>query len=358
MNRDEITAAVAARLVAGQFPQWAGLPVTPVALNGWDNTTFRLGDELSIRLPSADWYAAQVAKEHHWLPVLAPRLPVPIPRPVAMGRPSDDFPRPWSVYRWIAGEPASVGKIADLARFASSVAEFVAALHAIDGGDGPPAGAHSFNRGGPLSLWDEETRQLIGRTADDIDVGAVSEVWDAALASTWERAPVWVHGDVTASNLLVADGKLHAVIDFGCSAVGDPACDLVMAWTFFTGASAAAFRRGLELDEATWARGRGWALWKALLILAEEKDGRGDALDAARRFGWRYGPRQIVDLVIADHARSGASDASLAVAADKKRAARGAAYRHRGKQRGPFLDRLPFRRMTCRVRRVSPACRK
>ena len=304
MNKDEITADVAARLVAAQFPQWAGLPVVPIELNGWDNATFRLGDELSIRLPSADSYVAQVGKERRWLPVLARQLPWPIPEPVAMGRPGDGFPRPWSVYRWIAGEPASVGQVADPAGFASDLAGFLAALHAIDASDGPPAGAHSFFRGGPLATWDEQTRQLIRLTADDIDARAATRVWDTALASTWKQAPVWVHGDVTASNLLVADGALRAVIDFGCAAVGDPACDLVMEWTFFTGDSAAAFRRGLPLDEATWARGRGWALWKALVTIGEERERGGDAQAAARRFGWRHSPRQVIGLVIADHARS------------------------------------------------------
>lgn len=304
VSRGEITADVAARLVAGQFPQWAGLPVTPTVLNGQDNITFRLGDELCVRLPSADRYVAQVRKEHRWLPALARHLPLPIPQPVAMGRPGDGFPRPWSVYRWIPGEPASAAEVADPAGLAGDLAGFLAALHAIDASDGPAAGAHSFFRGGPLATWDEQTRQLIRLTAGDIDARAATSVWDTALASTWEQAPVWVHGDVTASNLLVADGSLHAAIDFGCAAVGDPACDLVMAWTFFTGNSAAAFRRGLHLDEATWARGRGWALWKALATIAKEKRGAGDSHAAACRFGWRHSPRQIVNLVIADHARS------------------------------------------------------
>src|SRR6266581_2799964 len=167
VHRDTITADIAARLVAGQFPQWAGLPVMPVSLNGWDNTTFRLGDELSVRLPSGDGYTAQVAKEHRWLPVLASRLPLPIPVPVAMGRPSDEFPRPWSVYRWIVGEPARAGLIADLVRFASSLAGFLAALQAIDASDGPPAGEHNFFRGGPLATYDQQTRQLIRLTAGD-----------------------------------------------------------------------------------------------------------------------------------------------------------------------------------------------
>jgi aminoglycoside phosphotransferase (APT) family kinase protein len=304
VEKDEITADVAARLVAGQFPQWAGLPVVPVKLNGWDNTTFRLGHELSIRLPSADRYVAAVGKEHRWLPLLAKHLPLPIPQPVAMGRPGEGFPRPWSVYRWIAGEPASESKIADPVGFAAALAGFLTALQAIGTSGGPPAGEHNFFRGGPLTLYDEQTRHLIRLTADDIDAQAATSVWDTALASTWERAPVWLHGDMTASNLLVADGALHAVIDFGGTAVGDPACDLVMEWTFFTGDSAAAFRRGLNLDEATWARSRGWALWKALIGISNDMESGGDADASARQWGWRHSPRQIVDLVIADHARS------------------------------------------------------
>lgn len=295
VNKDEITADVAARLVAAQFPQWAGLPVTPVALNGWDHTTFRLGDELSLRLPNSDGCVPQVAKEQRWLPVLARHLPLPVPEPVAMGRPGDGFPRPWSVYRWIAGEPASAGQVADPAGFARGLAGFLAALQAIDTSGGPPAGRHNFFRGGPLARWDEQTRQLIRLTAGDIDARAATSVWETALASRWEQAPVWVHGDLAPSNVLVAGGALHAVIDFGGAAIGDPACDLAMEWTFFTGDSAAAFRRGLRLDEATWARGRGWALWKALVTLGGGNGGGGDAQDAARR---------TIGSIIADHART------------------------------------------------------
>ena len=305
VSEDEITADLAARLVAAQFPQWAGLPVTPVALNGCDNTTFRLGNELSLRFPRASC-VPQVAKEHRWLPVLARQLPLPVPEPVAAGSPGAGFPRPWSVYRWIAGEPASVARVDDLAAFASGLAGFLAALHAIDASEGPPPGAHNFFRGGPLATWDGQTRQLIRLTAGDIDARAAASVWDTALASRWKQAPVWVHGDLTASNMLVAGGALHAVIDFGGLAVGDPAYDLVMEWEFFTGDSAAVFRRGLHLDEATWARGRGWALWKALVDLGKEQEGGDDAQAPAHDdlFGWRHSPRRIIGLVIADHARS------------------------------------------------------
>jgi aminoglycoside phosphotransferase (APT) family kinase protein len=299
VHRSQITADVAARLVAGQFPQWASLPIVPVPVNGWDNTTFRLGEELSVRLPSADGYTEQVAKEHRWLPVLAPRLPLPVPEPVALGRPTDEFPRPWSVYRWLPGSPAGAGNVTDLVTFASDLAGFLAALQAIDADGGPVAGEHNFFRGGSLDVYDSQTRSLLERLAGEVDVRGAAEVWDAARRSAWEGKPVWVHGDVTGTNLLVSDGVLSAVIDFGGLAVGDPACDLVMAWTFFAGDSATVFRDCLGLDDATWTRARGWALWKALLMIAEELAGRSDGADAMRRLGWRYTPREIVSLVCA-----------------------------------------------------------
>ena len=161
---------------------------------------------------------------------------------------------------------------------------------------GPPAGQHSFFRGGPLAIYDAETRASITALADRIDASAATQVWEAALATEWRQAPVWVHGDVVGSNLLVVDGRLSAVIDFGCSAVGDPACDLAIAWTFLFADSREAFRDRLRLDHGTWARGRGWALWKALITLAN--DGAGAA---AERFGWRIGARQVIDEVLADH---------------------------------------------------------
>jgi aminoglycoside phosphotransferase (APT) family kinase protein len=260
---------LAGKLVAAQFPQWAHLPVKPVALSGWDNRTFHLGDDMSLRFPSAAAYAAQVEKEQQWLPKLAPHLPLPISAPLAMGQPSDDYPWHWSVYKWLEGENASADGIADLKQFAISLAEFLNAFQRIDAADGPEYGVHNFYRGGPLSHYDEETRRTIKALDGKIDTVAVTAVWDAAVKTTWQGWPVWVHGDVSAGNLLIKDGKLSAVIDFGCSGTGDPACDLAIAWTFFEGESRAAFRATLLTDDATWLRGRGWALWKALITLAK-----------------------------------------------------------------------------------------
>jgi aminoglycoside phosphotransferase (APT) family kinase protein len=308
VDKQSITPAVAARLVREQFPEWADLPVVPVALDGWDNTTFRLGDGLSVRLPSDEKYVAQVEKEHHWLPFLARHISLEVPEPVAVGEPNDEFPRPWSVYRWIDGETATEESIASLTAFASDLAGFLRELHAIDTQGGPPPGMHNFFRGGPLDIWntlwaDTQTKKSIALVCDDIDAREATRIWQAALESAWGKEPVWIHGDVTGSNLLVRDGELRAVIDFGCSAVGDPACDLVMAWTFFTDDTREAFICDLDLDDDTWARGRGWALWKAVITLAQEKLGGVDADFAARRWGWRVGPRHVVDLVIADARR-------------------------------------------------------
>jgi aminoglycoside phosphotransferase (APT) family kinase protein len=277
-----IDEALVRRLVAAQFPAWAELPVVPVEPGGWDNRTFRLGEAMAVRLPSAAHYAAQVEKEQRWLPRLAPQLPLPIPAPLALGAPGAGYPWPWSVLRWLEGEDAASARAVDLARLAAALGGFLAALQRIDAAGAPPPGPHSFWRGGPLAVYADEARDAIHTLAGELDAHAAGAVLDAALASTWRGAPVWVHGDVAASNLLVRDGRLAAVIDFGCAAAGDPACDLAIAWTLFAGESRAAFRAALPLDAATWSRGRGWALWKAALTLAD-RDAQPLHREGARR---------------------------------------------------------------------------
>src|SRR5665213_192718 len=213
----EIDAALAGRLVAEPFPQWADLALRPVALGGWDNRTFHLGEHMTVRLPSAARYAAQVEKEQRWLPALARALPVPIPAPLGMGRPGQGYPWSWSVYGWLDGETATVARIDDRTRFATDLAAFLEALHRIDATDGPAAGPHCFWRGGPLETYDAETRAAIVALDGRIDAPAVTAVWEAALETSWAAPPVWVHGDMAAGNLLVRDGALSAVIAFGCS---------------------------------------------------------------------------------------------------------------------------------------------
>ena len=299
MHTDEIAIDVSLveRLIATQFPQWAHLPVKPVASGGWDNRTFHLGKDMTARLPSAQPYAAQVEKEHRWLPILAPLLPLPIPVPLARGVPAEGYPWHWSVYRWLEGENAAVERIADARQFTIALARFLAALQRIDPAGGPPPGQHNFYRGGPLSIYDAETRQAIAALGDSIDAAAVTAVWETALKATWHGSPVWLHGDVSGGNLLVNEGRLIAVIDFGCSGVGDPACDLTIVWTFLSNLakeSRETFAAELPLDDATWARGRGWALWKGLITLVQHRTTNLSEAGKAHR---------VIEEVLADHLR-------------------------------------------------------
>jgi aminoglycoside phosphotransferase (APT) family kinase protein len=294
VDKSAITAALVSELITEQFPQWRDLPVAPVELDGWDNTTFRLGDDMLARLPSADCYSLQVEKEQRWLPVLARQLPLPIPSPLVRGEPSAAFPRPWSIYRWIPGRPAVPERVADLCGFAVALADFLAALYRVDPADGPPPGEHNFMRGGSVATYDRQTKDAIAALGDRIDGRAATDAWQAALEATWNGPPVWVHGDVAASNLLVADGQLSAVLDFGCCAVGDPACDLTIAWTFFVSESRTVFRERLALDDATWLRARGWALWKALITLAVSRPSTGTSTHDGARWGWRVDARHVI----------------------------------------------------------------
>lgn len=263
-NKIQIDASLVHRLIAEQFPQWADLPIKPIKFSGWDNRTFHLGRQMTVRLPSAVEYSSQVEKEQHWLPKLAPHLPLQIPNPVAMGKPSDEYPWHWSIYKWLGGKTATNECITDLPQFATALAEFLLALQQFDTTGGPMAGPDNFYRGGLLTNYDDETRQAIATHGYDIDAEAMTAVWNKALASTLDRPPVWVHGDIAIGNLLVDKGQLCAVIDFGQLGVGDPACDLAIAWTFFKGKSREAFHAALPLDNATWERARGWVLWKTL----------------------------------------------------------------------------------------------
>lgn len=263
-----IDTALVRRLVDAQFPQWRDLPIAPVEHDGWDNRTFRLGSELSVRLPSAAAYAAQVAKEHEWLPRLAPRLPLPIPSPVAVGAPDDGYPYPWSVYRWLPGRPLALAlDEVEAVTLARDIGAFLVALRGAEAADGPAPGPHNFFRGAPPDVYGEEARAAITLLGDDEPQARA--IWERATASRWEGDPVWFQGDVAEGNLLVDSGRLSAVIDFGTSGVGDPACDLVPAWTMFDDPARTAFRDAVALDDATWARARGWALWKAAITLRD-----------------------------------------------------------------------------------------
>jgi len=224
---------------------------------------------MAVRLPRIHWATGQVEKEHRWLPRLATLLPLAIPVPLAKGKPAEGYPWDWSVCRWLEGENATLERIADPRRAATELAQFIAALQRIDPTDGPPPGEHNSFRGVPLTTRDESTRAAITSLAGTIDLGAVTAAWEAALrAPEWEDAPVWIHGDLDSRNLLVEQGRLSSVIDFGCLGVGDPACDVMVAWKVLSADTRDIFRAELSVDEASWARGRGWALSQALMALS------------------------------------------------------------------------------------------
>lgn len=267
MHVDEVDTDVALvrRLLAGQLPQWAGLPIDPVASYGTDHDIYRLGDHLAARLPRIGWATKQAAMEAEWLPRLAPHLPLALPVQLAMGHPAEGYPYDWSVYEWLPGEDAN-GTIDDLDQAAVDLAAFVKALRQVDA-----TGAHTLpprGRAGPLAEGDEQVRRSVAALGDRIDRDATLRSWEESLgAPARDGAEVWIHGDLLPGNLLVVDGRLSAVIDFGGLNVGDPACDLKSAWNVFAGESRRRFRAELEVDDASWLRGRGWTLYQAVSAL-------------------------------------------------------------------------------------------
>ena len=272
MHTDEIhtDADLVRRLLRGQFPRWADLSVERVASSGTDHAMYRLGPQMVVRLPRIEDALGQADDEFRWLSALAPLLPLDIPIPLARGAPAEGYPWEWSVYRWLDGESASTGSIVDQRRAAADLGVFVAALQRIDPHDGPVP--YAAARGRPLAERDEETRggisALEGWPGLDGAGPDLRAAWEAALdAKTWEGPPVWLHGDLHSENLLARDGRLVAVIDFGCMGVGDPACDLMPAWLYLSADTRDAFRAELSVDDATWERGRGWALSLAVIAL-------------------------------------------------------------------------------------------
>jgi aminoglycoside phosphotransferase (APT) family kinase protein len=271
------------RLLGAQFPRWSELPIERVPSAGTDNALYRLGDEMVVRLPRIHWAVANVETEQRWLPTLAARLPLAIPVPLAKGMPSDDYPWPWSVHRWLPGEDATTAVVANLRQAAIDLAAFLTALQAIDPMGGPVASDHGL-RGVPLVTRDGPTREAIAALRGMIDTDAATAAWESAVqAPAWDRAPVWFHGDVLPGNLLFEGGRLTGVIDFGGLGVGDPACDLMIAWNLFSGQSRDAFRATLGVDDATWARGRGHALSQAVIFIPYYLDTNPVGVATARR---------------------------------------------------------------------------
>ncbi len=270
MHADEvdIDAELVRRLVETQLPAWAGLSLERVVSSGTDNALYRLGADLVVRLPRIDWAVGQVEKEQRWLPVLGPQLPLDVPVPVAVGSPDLGYPWSWSVYRWLEGELATVDRLADERGAAYTLGQFVASLQRIDASGGPAPGDHNSWRGVDLAEREPFTSEAIASLHGLIDVDAVTSAWQRALAApAWDSGPRWIHGDLQPGNLLAVDGRLSAVIDFGCLGVGDPACDLLVAWNLFSGEARDAYRAAVGVDDATWTRGIGWAVSTAVVAL-------------------------------------------------------------------------------------------
>jgi aminoglycoside phosphotransferase (APT) family kinase protein len=258
----DIDVELVQRLVAVQFPQLADLPIRAVQSTGTVNAIYRLGDHLCARLPRVPSWAKDLQKELNWLPKLAPSLSLRVPEPVAQGHPASGYPFPWAIYRWIDGHPYRDDLVHDERQAAADLAQFVLELRRIDPRDGPQGGRK------PLHALDAPTRMAIESSRRVIDSDAAAAAWASALeAPAWDGTPVWIHTDLLRPNLLVDRGRLCAVIDFGGVGVGDPAADVIAAWSVFSQSGRATFRGALDVDDGTWNRARGYALHQAVLII-------------------------------------------------------------------------------------------
>jgi aminoglycoside phosphotransferase (APT) family kinase protein len=273
-NTPTITLALVKQLIKKQFPEFSELSIHPVKVQGHDNRSFRLGNDMLIRMPTAEAYALKVPKEQKILPQIAPHLTVAIPVPLRIGKPSDAYPFHFSIYQWLDGESANNIHIdpKNKESLAPALASFLKELQRIDPKDGPTPGQHNWWRGDHVSVYDQQARNQIAELKAIIDSDSALALWENAISSRWCKNPVWVHGDFAIGNILINEGTLSGIIDFGGIGVGDPACDLVISWTFLEGRSREIFHDYMELDTDTWTRARGWALWKATFELCNRED--------------------------------------------------------------------------------------
>lgn len=327
MTRDSTpTLDLARKLIAEQFPEYSNLQITDIEQQGHDNRTFRLGPDMLIRMPTAADYALKVPKEQELLPHLAKRLSVSIPAPIKMGKPSPyteetsvvakkmsgelaepiligelkrsqnfdnatievskvDYPYPFSIYKWLPGKSINLLTLTaeEKEQLAFDLAKFLKELQAIMDVKGPEPGQHNWWRGDHVSVYDRGAREQIAELVEIIDASKALALWDHACETKWNRKPVWIHGDFAIGNILMDGGKLSAVIDFGGTAVGDPACDLVIAWTYLSGKARKNFMSQMNMDSDTWLRARAWALWKATFELCQIKDKKNPEAEAQKR---------------------------------------------------------------------------
>jgi aminoglycoside phosphotransferase (APT) family kinase protein len=284
-NETSIDTTLVRKLIAAQFPQWRGLRVIREDSSGTDHALFRIGETMVLRFPTRRSAVGQIEKDGLLLPKLAPHVAntsIEIPLPIAMGQADALSPCPWGIYRWIEGESATTAHIDDQQQIAFDLARFVVALRSAPY-DGTPIPPDEMMRGEPLAQRDASTREAIHALRDEIDVTTALAVWEHSLATPpWTEAPRWIHGDLLPGNLLVRNGRLCAVIDFGAARVGDPAVDAMPAWTNFVQDARATFRRALDVDDATWNRARGWALSWAVIALAYYRTTNSPLNDIAR----------------------------------------------------------------------------
>ncbi len=274
MTQLDIRSDLAYKLIAKQFPEFADLPIISVEQQGHDNRTFRLGKDMLIRIPAGEAYALKVPKEQALLLKLAPLLTFSIPVPIKMGTPSNDFPYPFSIYKWLEGTSLNFLVLDNhcVEKLALDLTKFLKELQSIDNVDGPAPGQHNWWRGDHPSVYDKDAREQIARLSNVIDADKAIKLWEKACKTRWNKKPVWIHGDISMGNLLIKNDKLSAIIDFGGMGLGDPACDLVIAWTYFKGKSREIFVKEMALDEETWLRAKAWALWKATFELCQIAD--------------------------------------------------------------------------------------
>jgi aminoglycoside phosphotransferase (APT) family kinase protein len=249
-----VSEPLAKALVASQFPKWSKLDICLVSSSGTDNTIFRLGENMCLRFPKTIRTEKNLKKEHAWLPKLTP-LPLQIPKPLAMGLPEKGYPCIWCIFSWIDGDTAAAINLLDDHRTAKDIGEFINALQSINSGGGPKSGPHNNYRGVPLIERNQLTREAIQKLSTEFETITLFNLWDTALdVPVWNKAPVWLHGDIHSGNMLTKNGRLNAVIDFGLSGLGDPACDLMVGWTQFQPETRNIFRKSMKVDDATWER--------------------------------------------------------------------------------------------------------
>jgi aminoglycoside phosphotransferase (APT) family kinase protein len=261
--------ALVRRLLEEQDPDLASLPLTDPVI-GWDNVMYRLGTDLAVRLPRRLMSAPLIEREQRWLPELAPLVPLPVPAPIRVGRPGAGYPWSWSVCKWLPGAPAAVRPPHDADEAAEALGAFLRALHFAAPADAP---ANQF-RGVPLAARDDAMQTRVAQLSAELDADAVLGLWSEVLAvPAWTGPSVWLHGDLHPANVLVHEGRISAVIDFGDITSGDPATDLSVAWMMFDPGQRVTLRDAAgDVDDDTWARARGWALALSVAILAGSAD--------------------------------------------------------------------------------------